>query len=917
MKQNFETFPLSISLQNAVNRFAGGEKIRSWALILELLHAHSEYGGGLGAKLSRETGPEHGERRSVDEWLKGIYGLLDASKVQQLHGRLAILGLSQLDSALHDYLSNYGFIEALQTEMKEPFDVLLQAHSSVSQKKAPSSEVDNILGSSEKRPGSTPLADLLSAAGYISDAVDAEAVDHLNIEREVANIAYVLTSKQVEPPLSLGLFGDWGSGKSFFMAKLQNHIDAIATYYHQEEKNIRKASRWCSRVVQIKFNAWHFSDANLWASLVTNIYSALHRELSEDQPADIALREKLADEVRRAEGVVQQVQIQFEDAKKRVDKATTRLKKVRERRRNQETTLNSMIGDVGAILKDSEVREPLEKATKALGYPEAAKTYAALEDLNTNLKSFSNRLSAVVVSMLRSPRTLIFLALLVIALPLLISYLLEFYGENLDEASQRVAEISTFLFGLIAWLKLQLGRGLHLVESVEAGLERARHIREEQLENNDEVKQAQQSLVIVQCEEEAARQNLQQAQAQLQHLQSELEELRPERKLYRLIEERGKSATYSQHLGIISLIRSDFERMSELFSELEKEQRNFVEEPPIQRIILYIDDLDRCRPERVVEVLEAIHLLLAFQLFVVMVGVDPRWLRHALAQHYPQTLSEQRKAETKGNSTLQSHFSTPQDYLEKIFQIPFALRPVEKSGYQQLVSDLLKPLPDQTEIQVVQHGNRVSGSIAGQQAARPGNGKGGHTGDITDDQNVGKIPVSSPQPFTPLDPKQLEFTDWEKEDIDLLWRLFRTPRTVKRFINTYRLLRAGLSSGEETNQFEGTKEQPGEYQTALILLAIVTSAPNETTEFLYKLGEWLEQPLPTDRASELWSWKEVINALRTISAQDDTEWQEIMTNLDQILKESFFFTFTKDILRKWAWRVARYSFSVHPAQALS
>ena len=45
---------------------------------------------------------------------------------------------------------------------------------------------------------------------------------------------------------------------------------------------------------------------------------------------------------------------------------------------------------------------------------------------------------------------------------------------------------------------------------------------------------------------------------------------------------------------------------------------------PIERIVLYIDDLDRCPPERVVEVLQAVHLLLAFELFVVVVAVDAR-----------------------------------------------------------------------------------------------------------------------------------------------------------------------------------------------------------------------------------------------------------------------------------------------------
>ena len=42
----------------------------------------------------------------------------------------------------------------------------------------------------------------------------------------------------------------------------------------------------------------------------------------------------------------------------------------------------------------------------------------------------------------------------------------------------------------------------------------------------------------------------------------------------------------------------------------------------LSRIILYIDDLDRCDPERVIDVLQAVHLLLAFPLFVVVVAVD-------------------------------------------------------------------------------------------------------------------------------------------------------------------------------------------------------------------------------------------------------------------------------------------------------
>jgi hypothetical protein len=54
------------------------------------------------------------------------------------------------------------------------------------------------------------------------------------------------------------------------------------------------------------------------------------------------------------------------------------------------------------------------------------------------------------------------------------------------------------------------------------------------------------------------------------------------------------------------------------------------------RIVLYIDDLDRCEPAKVVEVLQAVNMLLTFQLFVVMVAVDARWLSRSLEKQYPE-----------------------------------------------------------------------------------------------------------------------------------------------------------------------------------------------------------------------------------------------------------------------------------------
>src|SRR5205814_8560492 len=103
--------------------------------------------------------------------------------------------------------------------------------------------------------------------------------------------------------------------------------------------------------------------------------------------------------------------------------------------------------------------------------------------------------------------------------------------------------------------------------------------------------------------------------------------------------------------------------------------------PQIDRIILYIDDLDRCPEDKVFAVLQAVHLLLAFPLFVVVVGVDPRWLLHSLKRNVQAFEDESTQADEMQDEEDMHWESTPLNYLDKIFQIPFTLRPMQLSGF--------------------------------------------------------------------------------------------------------------------------------------------------------------------------------------------------------------------------------------------
>ena len=88
--------------------------------------------------------------------------------------------------------------------------------------------------------------------------------------------------------------------------------EQIRTIGERAKRAARQKARtsFCSHVVQIDFNAWHFVDTNLWASIVTRILSELARQLGGDPKRDPdkyhqALNELVANTARAKTAVVQ------------------------------------------------------------------------------------------------------------------------------------------------------------------------------------------------------------------------------------------------------------------------------------------------------------------------------------------------------------------------------------------------------------------------------------------------------------------------------------------------------------------------------------------------------------------------------------------------------------------------------------
>ncbi len=78
-------------------------------------------------------------------------------------------------------------------------------------------------------------------------------------------------------------------------------------------------------------------------------------------------------------------------------------------------------------------------------------------------------------------------------------------------------------------------------------------------------------------------------------------------------------------------------------------------------LVIFVDDLDRCLPEKTVQVLEAIKLFLDKHGCIFVLGADLNVVRSAVESHYQNA-----KITGEGAS----------DYLEKIIRLRFELPPI-------------------------------------------------------------------------------------------------------------------------------------------------------------------------------------------------------------------------------------------------
>lgn len=114
---------------------------------------------------------------------------------------------------------------------------------------------------------------------------------------------------------------------------------------------------------------------------------------------------------------------------------------------------------------------------------------------------------------------------------------------------------------------------------------------------------------------------------------------------------------------------------------------DLLKETKIRRLVVLIDDLDRCMPDTIIETLEAIKLFLFVPHTAFVLGADERLVRYAVRRRFPELPGEK--------------VEVGRDYLEKLVQFPIRVPPLGRAEMETYINLLFakKALTDPKEFE--------------------------------------------------------------------------------------------------------------------------------------------------------------------------------------------------------------------------
>lgn len=143
---------------------------------------------------------------------------------------------------------------------------------------------------------------------------------------------------------------------------------------------------------------------------------------------------------------------------------------------------------------------------------------------------------------------------------------------------------------------------------------------------------------------------------------------------------------------IVTSIRDELDN-KEIRQDIKEFQKNFaelLEETKINRLVVFIDELDRCSPDTILDTLEALRLFLFTGRTVFIIGADERHISYAVQKKFDEIEGQQ--------------INIGKEYLEKIIQYPIRIPRLSDREVEFYINCLLfeKELEDEKFTKIIQ-----------------------------------------------------------------------------------------------------------------------------------------------------------------------------------------------------------------------
>lgn len=125
---------------------------------------------------------------------------------------------------------------------------------------------------------------------------------------------------------------------------------------------------------------------------------------------------------------------------------------------------------------------------------------------------------------------------------------------------------------------------------------------------------------------------------------------------------------------VLDILKKEEKRRTEI-KNFREDFKELLKMSKIEHVVVFIDELDRCQPDTILEVFEAMRLFLFVEGTSFVIGADERLIQYAIKSKYK---------EVPGNN-----LDIGKEYLEKVIQYPISIPHLSRAEVNQYLSCLL------------------------------------------------------------------------------------------------------------------------------------------------------------------------------------------------------------------------------------